>query len=112
MKMPGRCLLPSTRSHAGIIPARRARGVKLAGTRFRADGQYPGEQQHREAGMAELIFSPRTYRYIGSVIDGSHTRESSALITTRFTSTSPHHPRPGFGQPQWNCIVQVAASGS
>lgn len=67
------------------------------------------------ATQAELIFSPHTYRYIGNVLDrgytGGGTRQSSTLITTRFTSTYPHHSQQNYSFPVPGCIGQVA-SGS
>lgn len=65
--------------------------------------------------QAELIFSPRTYRYVGNVLDGDFTggtRQSSALITAEFTSTYPHYLRPGYAFPVPGCIGQVSSSGS
>jgi hypothetical protein len=60
------------------------------------------------ARQVELIFSSRTYRYIGNVLGGSATHQtpqSSAVIMSGFTSTYPHHSRPDYGYSVLPCIA-------
>ena len=58
---------------------------------------------------AELIFNPRTYRYIGNILSygSSYAPISSTLVTTRFVSSAPAVPsdRAVFPLPQ--CVVGI-----
>jgi hypothetical protein len=101
-EIPGVAVIRNVRTATGQPGIAVARTARVKGAAFLAQ-------------QAELVFSPRTYRYIGNVVDGSSTgstRQSSALITTRFTSTYPHHSPPGYSFPVPGCIGQVSSSGS
>lgn len=109
-------VLPPRFGAALFDAAARVPGVKVIKNVTTAAGQ-PGIAVARTvhikgsadlAAQAELIFSPRSYRYTGNVVDGT----TSALTMTKFTNSYPHHSRPGFGKAVPACIGQVGAAGS